>query len=137
MSSGSGTGTPVVESFTYDLATAVGKVRLEIGDTVEGDGVTPGGQNLSDEEIAILLTREGNAELRAAAAACELLARQWARVANLTVGPRREELGKVAEDWRKSAAEIRKQVGFTTGRVSVSGLTRIDGYSDNIASDEV
>lgn len=129
-------------TFTYDLENAdpgivsISKVRLEIGDTVEDDGVTPSGANLSDEELAVLLAREGGV-LRAVAAACELLARQWARVANITVGPRREELGKVSEEWRKSAAEIREQYGFTAGRVTVSGLTRIDGYSDDVASDEV
>jgi hypothetical protein len=130
-------------TFTYDLANAdpdialISRVRLEIGDTVEDDGVTPSGSNLSDEEIAILLAREGG-EMRATAAACELLSRQWSRVANIAVGPRREDLGKVAEDWRKSAAEIRERYGYASGgRVSVSGLTRVDGYSDDIASDEV
>lgn len=129
-------------TFTYDLANAdativsISKIRLEIGDTVADEGVTPVGDNLSDEEIAVVLTREGS-EMRAVAAVCELLGRQWARVASITVGPRKEELGKVAGEWRESAKRIREQFGFTIGRVSVSGLTRVDGYSDDIASDEV
>jgi hypothetical protein len=128
-------------TFTYDLINTdpvvvdISKVRLEIGDTVEGDGVLPDRGNLSDEEIALLLAREGGL-MRAVAAICELLARHWARVANITVGPRREDLSKVSEQWADLAESIREQFGFTTGRVSVSALTRVDGYSGDIAADE-
>ncbi|MBN1430450.1 MAG: hypothetical protein JXB07_18920 [Anaerolineae bacterium] len=130
-------------TFTYDLASSdaqvalISRVRLEIGDTVENDGVTPSGSNLSDEEITIFLDRESDDELRAAAAACEALARQWARVANIAVGPRREDLGKVAAEWRASAAELRRQYGYGEGGMISAGVMRVDGYSDDVASDDV
>jgi hypothetical protein len=129
-------------TFTYDLASLDGtivdisKIRLEIGDTISGDGVLPDRSNLSDEEISVISTREGGG-MRAVAAVCELLSRHWARVANITVGPRKEELGKVSEQWLKIADDIREDFGFTSGRASTSALTRVDGYSDDILSDEV
>lgn len=113
-------------TFTYVLATDVGKVRLEISDTssTTGAGVKPDGTNLTDEEIQIWLTREGTV-MSAAAAACEALARAWARVADVGVGPRRESLGQVATAWANQAKTLRQQY---SGGFSAS-LDRTDGYS--------
>jgi hypothetical protein len=123
-------------SFTYDLATDIGQLRLELGDTssVSGEGVKPDGGYLTDEELQVLLDREGEA-MRAVAAACELLARHWARVATLTVGPRSEQLGNIAKNWSDRAAELRARHGGAAGAFSVS-VTRTDGYADNAVDPE-
>lgn len=122
-------------SFTYDVATNIGKIRLEIGDTTNGSGVKPDGTNLSDEELQVILTRETTV-MGAAAAACELLARHWARVANIAVGSRREDLSTIADQWAKQARALREQYGNAAGAVTSfsTGLKRVDGYS--AAADE-
>lgn len=122
-------------TFTYVLSTDIGKIRLELGDTsaTAGAGVKPDGTNLTDEEIQVWLTREG-AVMPAAAAGCEALARMWARVANITVGPRREDLGQVAKAWTEQAKSLREQHGGASIGFSAS-LDRVDGYSEH--ADEV
>ena len=61
-------------SFTYYLSStnattaALARVRLEIGDTVEGAGVLPDGGNLTDEEITVYLTDHADQKLPAAGA---------------------------------------------------------------------
>lgn len=123
-------------SFNYDLASTdaaivrISKVRLQIDDTVAGKGVRPDGSNFTDEELTVFLTREGNDEMRAAAAACEALSVHWSRIASITVGPRSEQAGKVASEYRASAEELRRQYGYGTdgGMVSV-GVIREDGFA--------
>lgn len=110
MSVGSGTGT-AIQTISYDLATAAGQLRLEIGDTVSGAGVRPDGTNFSDLELAYFLTQEGGVVGRAAARACETLARLWASQVDLRVGPRDEKLSQAAERWAKQALELRAQYG--------------------------
>jgi hypothetical protein len=119
--------------FTNDPETDIGKVRLELGDDVEGRGVRPGGSNLLDAALEVWLDREGGI-MPAVAAACEALSRQWAGVANIALGPRREELAGISEAWAKRGAELRAQYGgMGYGGFSVS-MTRIDGYSENADS---
>lgn len=121
-------------AFTYDLTASgddllVSKVRLEIGDNTENAGVLPGGSNLQDAEIQVLLDREDDDVLRTAAAACELLARHWSRRADLTVGPRRESFGEIADAWAKRGAELRSEHGSEAGAQTFSlGLNRMDAY---------
>lgn len=116
-------------TFTTDPETEIGEVRLELGDDNEGDGVRPDGANLTDAQIQVLIDREGSV-MRAVAAACELLARQWTRVANITVGPRSEQFGQVSEQWAKRAATLRSQYGGGgSGGFSIAA-TRTDGFSE-------
>jgi len=114
-------------AFTYDLSTDLGMTRLLIGDTTENSGPKPDGTNLSDAEITALYTREGNDVGRTAAACCEVLARFWARAADIQVGPRREDLSQVAERWAQQAKELRAQYGGGATTFSV-GWDRTDGY---------
>jgi len=122
-------------SFSYDLASAdtdtlnVSKVRLEIDDTVYAAGVKPDGTNFTDEEIMIWLDREGDDVMRAVASACEVLARGWARVADIAVGPRRESLGQVAQRYAEQAKSLRTQYGGGDRTFSAT-LNRQDGYHD-------
>lgn len=127
-------------TFTYDLSSAVdatlaiSKVRLEIGDTVSAMGVRPDGSNLSDEEISNWLDEEDYNIMRTAARACEALSRMWSSIATITVGPRKEELGKVSTEWAKQAKAIRDIYGGTSSSAFSVGTSREDGYS--IAAEE-
>lgn len=116
-------------SFTYFLQTDIGKMRLELGDTTPGVGITPTGANLTDEELQIWLDREGDL-MRGVAAACEALSRAWTASATITVGPRTEAYGALAEQWANRARALRASYGETpgsgvSGAFSV-GLRRVD-----------
>ena len=114
-------------SFTYDLATDIGKTRLKVRDTAEGKGVLPGRANLSDEEIQVLLTDEGSVG-RAVAAAFELLAGAWANVSeSIAAGPRNETF-KQADQYRAQAKLYRARFGGGAKSFAIS-TTRTDGYS--------
>lgn len=106
-------------AFSYDLTTAIGQVRLAIGDTssTTGAGVRPDGTNLSDAEITYFLTAEGDDVSLATARACEALAMMWANVADLQVGPRRESLSQVSTRYAERAAALRSgtlQAGYVS-----------------------
>ena len=83
----------------------ISRVRLELGDTIEDAGVRPDGSNLSDEEILLWLDEESNDIMTVVGRACAALSKMWTNIANITVGPRREELGKVAKEWSDRATE--------------------------------
>lgn len=125
-------------AFTYDLTTDAGKVRMELGDTVDatvspGSGVRPSGANFTDAEIAYFLAREGNSVMKATAAACETLSRQWSTAVSTTVGPRTEGFDSVAEKWASRADELRALYGVTRDDTDPQALVvefgRDDAYS--------
>ncbi len=125
-------------SFTYDLATDIGKVRFEIGDTSAASGVKPDGSAITDEELQVLLTREGSPG-RATAAACEALARMYARFVDIAVGPRRESLSQASKAYLEQAQELRRQFGGGSKRATAGGLIKQDGFNAGLdyASDAV
>lgn len=96
--------------FTYELASedssilAISRLRLEMGDNRQDDGVLPDGGNFSDEELGYYLAKNGNDVSLTAGELCGVLARQWSSAADVAVGPRRESLSQVAEAWEKRAA---------------------------------
>jgi hypothetical protein len=112
-------------AFTYDLTTDTGKFRLELGDTTAGAGIRPDGSNLQDEEIAVWLSREGGV-MRAVAAACEALSRQWSIIADTSSGPLSESAGAVAGKWAERARGLRDAYGF--GDVNSAGGTFAGGF---------
>lgn len=107
--------------FSYDLSSSdtntalVAKVRLWLGDTVQGVGVLPDGSNFQDEEILLMLDLNGNDSALAVTALYRPLAARWAVYADVTVGPRKEALSQVAERWQKlaEAAEAAKAAAVT------------------------
>jgi hypothetical protein len=127
-------------TFTYlgTLATDLDKVRFYLGDTssVSGAGVKPGGGNFTDEELSGLLAVEGSVG-RAVAGGFETLAGLFARQVDFTLGPRREALSQAAERYGKLADSWRKKYGSggSAARVGSRHVTRVDGYSQDIASD--
>jgi hypothetical protein len=127
-------------AFTYvgDLSTDLDKVRFNVQDVTSGDGPRPGKANFSDAELNGLLTVEGSWQ-RAVAAAFEALASAWARYASYTVGPRGEQIAQISQMYKAMASEWRGEWGYgqtSTGQ-GVVASTRVDGYSDDIAADEV
>lgn len=126
-------------TFTYDLGSAdeliaaLSQVRFELGDTTAGQGVRASGANLSDEELTVLHDREGSDTMRTVAAACEMLARDWTRVASVTVGPRSQQFGTIAAQYAARAAELRVQYGGAI--IATTGFSftpaRNDGYAQN------
>lgn len=124
-------------AFTYNLAAtgadlSVSKVRLHLGDQVEGSGVLPNGSNLEDAEITVLLDAEGSDIMRAVAAGCELLARHWSSVADLSVGPRSESFSQVAAGYAARGADLRREYGGAATTFSTE-FNRADGYEENEA----
>lgn len=120
-------------TYTTTLSTETGQVRLELGDDTLGAGVLPDGANLSDEQIAIYLTREGNV-MRAVAGICEMLATRFASVADLQVGPRRESYSQISKSYAERASGLRDLYGAPlvedAGAVLTASLQRVDGYYD-------
>ena len=92
------TGAPATAgiSFTYDLATAIGLVRLYAGDTDTGKlNATGGDRTRTDSEITALLAENGG-EVRLAGAA--LLEGKAAEYAQQAVS---ESQGQLRQDYRQ------------------------------------
>jgi len=124
-------------TYIGDLSTDRDKVRFYLQDTVEGSGPKPSEGNFTDAEVDGLIDLEGNWQ-RAVAAGFEALAAGWGKYADLTVGPRKEALSQIAARYQKLAEDWREKYGTATmRRVYVAGQVRVDGYSDDVASDDV
>lgn len=108
-------------SFSYDLTTDIGQMRLELGDTLKGSGVRPDGCNFSNEELKFWLDREGHV-MRAVAAACESLARQWSSSTTVTVGPYSETLSLIQGNWADRAKNLRTLYGNTPDTAAASSF---------------
>ena len=99
-------------SFTYDLTTTVGQVRLKIQDTAEASA------QFSDEEIAIFIAEGGTVN---ASAGLALLT--WAAV--LGREDRRVSTGSWTADRGDAAAAMREQA---------QELFALDGYNPALSS---
>jgi hypothetical protein len=119
-------------AFTYDLTTAVGQVRLALGDKTANDGVNPDGSNLSDEEIALLLAQQGNDVMRAVAAACETLATTWARYSQSTIAQRNDAYEQ-SQQYADRARDLRQRQGGGSTTFS-SAFKRNDGFENSVAA---
>jgi hypothetical protein len=124
-------------AFTYDDALTADRdrVRFALQDTEIDSGPKPGNGNFSDNELSGLVTLEGEWQ-RAVAAGFEALAAIWTQYADLGEGPHKETLSQIAEGHRKSAALWRARSGSVTP-ARVAGIIKVDGYSDDITSDDV
>jgi hypothetical protein len=101
------------------------RVRLEIGDTEELVAL------FSDEELDDFIEQDGSF-LGAAAHACEQLATRFARDFTFSADGSKFEKGQRSAAYAVRARALRDRAGGDT-----IVPTRVDGYSDTIASDEV
>lgn len=125
-------------TFSYDLDETVGQIRLEIGDTDSSTdaGVKPDGTNFSDEELTYFYEQESSNLLAAAARACEVLARMWARVdQSVRIRDYQINARQQAKDFRNLAEDLRERSGtrFFSGSAPT---TRVDGYSNDTHSQQ-
>ena len=118
-------------TFTYDFASerSISRVRLAIGDTVEGSGVLPDSKNYSDEEIQEILDEVGNDIDAATFIFLKALSNAWGHYADVTIGPRKEALSDIGFHYARRASEFGQQTGLSGKSFSVL-LKRVDGYSE-------
>jgi len=124
-------------AFTYlgTLATDRDKVRFYIGDTVENSGPKPASGNFTDAEVDGLVTTEGSWQ-KAVAAGFETLAGLWSQYVDTAIGPRRQSYSQTAAGYEKLAKTWRRRSG-SQARAGSRAVTRVDGYSDDVAADDV
>ena len=125
-----------VVTYIDTLATDRDKVRFHIQDTTADSGPKPNGGNFSDNELAGMVTLEGSWQ-RAVAGCFEVLAGLWGQYVDTAVGSRRQSLSQTAERYQKLADQWRKQYGRGGSGVGSRFMTKIDGYSDDVASNSV
>ena len=116
------------------LATDLDKVRFYIGDRVDGSGPRPGDGNFTDTEIGGVITVAGTWQ-RAVGQLLDALSVEWSQHADISVGPRSQSFAQVAEAYAKRADKWRKDNHIYPG-VTVAGVIRDDGYSDDEPSDD-
>lgn len=112
-------------AFTYNLSTDIGRVRLAIGDTVNGSGPRANGSNFSDEEIGVYLTpalAAGYSYGRAVSQLLRLLANEWTGKASVSIGDYSVQYAAVADNYRKAAAEWERMTD-ATGAVVAGGIS--------------
>jgi hypothetical protein len=114
-------------AFTYDLTTAIGKVRLLIPDNVLA------AYDLEDDEIEYFLAQVGQDVNAAAIRACKWLARKYAKMASFTADGLRVDHTQRAAEYAARAKEIEGELG---SGVSSPEISRSDGFSENAATSE-
>ena len=119
--------------FTYFLTDAIGQVRLELGDNVYQQGVLPDGTNFSDQEITYYLNQNEQSVMRTVGALASVLARRYAMVADISVGPRSESLSQVAKALERQAALL---AGGDEGTAFSMAPTRVDGFTGTVTPDD-
>ncbi|MFA4972550.1 MAG: hypothetical protein WC683_08035 [bacterium] len=114
-------------AFTYDLTTAIGKVRFLIPDDDSAN------YDFEDDEITHLLTLAGSNVTAAAIKGCRLLSRKYAKRATLVTDARGQAYAMRSNDLAKRADELEKS---EIGGMSTLTLTRQDGYHDESTTSE-
>ena len=122
-------------TYVGDLSTSLDLVRFYLNDTTANSGPRPAEANYSDEELGAIITAEGSWQ-RAVGVMLDVLATEWSRHADITVGPRHQSFSQVAEAYAKRAAKWRVDNNVYPG-IHTAGVIRVDGYSDDVASNDV
>lgn len=115
-------------AFTYNLTTNLGKVRLNLGDTVENSGPRPDKRNFADAEVEHFISTETAGNTAATAFGFEILASEWGSYA---ISEREGEVSfdakEVSEQYLDIAQEWRnKPDGGTGGRSLQAGVLTLD-----------
>ena len=98
-------------SYAGSMSTDLDRVRFYLGDTEQGSGPKPNGENFSNDEVVGLITHEGDWRL-AVAAGYETLAAMWAKNTSFSVvngsftrSDAAQRFLDLAEDWRNKYGE--------------------------------
>lgn len=121
-------------TWTYDSgATALGRVRLMVGDTVSTD------QLISDEEIGLYLSGGALAqptETLSAAKVADVLAGIFSRRVDMSSGSSSVTMSQQVEHYRRLARELRRQAATETvpyvGGVSLAAKDAIEDDADRV-----
>lgn len=115
-------------AFTYDLTTNRGKVRFNLGDTVENQGPRPDKRNFTDAEIDYLIDTETDGNTAATAYGFEILASEWASYALAErEGETNFDAKEVSDQYIDIAQEWRNKPDGGTGGGSISaGVLTLD-----------
>ena len=113
-------------TYTEGSTADADRVRFELGDTDEARPL------FSDAEISDLLVQD-TAVLSAAAHACRIMSRRTAGDFDFEADGHSFKKSSVSAMWAKRAQELTTEARGTT----VVMPRRVDGYSDDIDSDEV
>jgi hypothetical protein len=93
-------------SFSYDLTTTVGQMRLELGDNSLEAGILPDGANFTDAELAYFYEAEGEF-WPAVARAFDAAAARWGMYpTQISMGPESQSL-PAAAFYSQKAQDIR------------------------------
>jgi hypothetical protein len=103
------------------------KLRLTIGDTNEDSAL------FQDDELDYFLTARADNILLAAADACDAAAAKFSQAYDFTTDAQSFQRSQQAAAYRAMAAQFRQRAGG----IAVVTPTRVDGYSDDIANDDV
>lgn len=109
------------------ITSASDKVRLEIGDT------DPNAVLFYNEEISVYLAARGDSVLITAADLCDAAATKFARGYDFTVDGQSFNRSQAVKAFQDRANQLRARA---TG-LGTQAATRADGYSQDIAADEV
>jgi hypothetical protein len=115
-------------TFTYDVATDIGRIRLAIGDTVAATA------DLSDEEIAAVLAQAESWQEAAARCVDVLIARYSRQAVSVRVGPLQRDLTALIGNFRALRQALVEQYGLT---LDLRALTEEElGFAWVVGSDE-
>lgn len=113
-------------AFTYDSATTLGKVRLQVGDTDSTAAL------FTDAEVQVYLDQRADNILQTAADLCEVLATRFSREFDFETDRQKFSRSQRQKMYAEMAATLRVRAG---GGVQSVASTRIDGYSSDIDSE--
>jgi len=114
-------------AFTYDLATAIGQVRLLVPDNDSTSYL------LEDAEIDYFLDQRGDNAKAAAADCCDQLARQFALKPTFSADGLSVQNGQRAQNFAARAKELREGM---LDAMSSTAITRSDGFADEATDGE-
>jgi hypothetical protein len=121
-------------SWTYsgDPSTSTrDEARFHAQDTNRDD------QQLSDEEWNYLLTEHSDNAVQAAVHATDILAAQYSRRADKSVGDLSISYNQIAENYRKLQRTLSRRLGLVTAGVFAGGISISDKLSNEQDSDLV
>lgn len=99
-------------SFSYRPDNDLGRLRLAIGDTIADGGPRPERRNYSDEELGVILA-EGATWRAAVPVVLRLLSREWANMADISIGEYSQRYGAIAERYMRAAREAEDALSAT------------------------